>query len=259
MRNARITALASLVAGGLASAGAAFAQAASDLKPTLVPAPVDRIFVPLGFDDNDNVEVVLSGHFTNACSKVGPVRVDVDAARKVVTLTPQSFLYDRTGRCAAQEMFVPFTQTVTLGNLDVGDYRVRLADQPDLAVEALKVGKSTKATPDEFLYAPVEEVLVRQSPSLGGALKRITLRGTFPVIADGCLSLKEVRTSVTPGNVVVVQPIVETLAAGDCAARSISREFTFRKNLSDPLSGMALVHVRVMNGQSLNRVVTIDP
>lgn len=230
-----------------------------DLRPALAPAPVEKVFVPLGFDDNDNVEIVLAGHFTNACSKVGPVEVAVDAARKTVTLSPKMFVYDRGGRCAAQEMYLPFSQTVNLGTLDVGDYKVRLASQPDLAAEDLRVERATKATPDDYLYAPVDDVLVRQQPSLGGKLRRITLRGTFPTLVDGCFALKEVRTNVTPGNVVVVLPIVETLGSGDCASRGVSREFSFRSTIAADIKGMALVHVRVMNGQSFNRVVRVDP
>ena len=28
-------------------------------NPVLVPAPVDKVFVPAGFDDNDKVEVIV--------------------------------------------------------------------------------------------------------------------------------------------------------------------------------------------------------
>ena len=31
------------------------------LPPDLVRAPVDKVFVPHGFDDNDDVELVLAG------------------------------------------------------------------------------------------------------------------------------------------------------------------------------------------------------
>lgn len=257
-----ITSLATFAALATPAALPATAAAqgnAPDLRPLLAPAPVEKVFVPLGFDDNDNVEVVLAGHFTNICSKVGPVEVAVDAECKVVTLAPKMFVYERVGRCAAQEMYVPFTQTVNLGPLDAGAYKVRLAAQPDLPAKDLRVARSTKAAPDEHLYAPVDDLLLQQQPSLGGRLKRITLRGSFPALADGCFALKEVRTNVTPGNVILVLPIVEILGSGDCAARGVSREFSVRRTINAEITGIALVHVRVMNGQSFNRVVRIVP
>ena len=55
-------------------------------EPALVGAPVEKVFVPLGFDDNDNVEVVVHGHFQSTCFKVGPSTATVDAAAKTVTI-----------------------------------------------------------------------------------------------------------------------------------------------------------------------------
>ncbi len=48
-------------------AASAAAHGAPRSVPKLVVAPVDNVFVPAGFDDNDNVEVVLQGYFANSC------------------------------------------------------------------------------------------------------------------------------------------------------------------------------------------------
>ena len=43
------------------------ARAFADDSAVLVQAPIDKVFVPLGFDDNDKVELIIHGQFPNTC------------------------------------------------------------------------------------------------------------------------------------------------------------------------------------------------
>ena len=58
--------------------------------PAKAPAPVQKVFVPQGFDDNDNVEVILHGHFPNSCMKSGPVDVSVNPDSHVISIKSSS-------------------------------------------------------------------------------------------------------------------------------------------------------------------------
>src|SRR5690606_17044612 len=108
----------------LAAALASPAAAAGDApQPALVPAPVEAFFVPLGYDDNDNVEVVVHGRFPNTCYKVGPANATVDVAARTVEVEATAFHYQAAG-CAL--VLVPFTQTVALGLLPEGTYTVSI-------------------------------------------------------------------------------------------------------------------------------------
>ncbi len=51
----------------------AFAQ-----QPTTVDVPIRKAYLPKGFDNNDNVQLIVEGEFRNSCYKVGATRVEVE-------------------------------------------------------------------------------------------------------------------------------------------------------------------------------------
>ena len=116
---------------------AAFADALG--LPSLVASPIDAIFVPLGFDDNDNVEVVLHGHFTSNCSKVGPLSATVDEATKTILVSAKAWSYT-SDRCLDQEMYTSFVQIVSVGVVEKGDYTVKLVELNSVAAKPAIIG-----------------------------------------------------------------------------------------------------------------------
>lgn len=239
-------ALSALLVSG-AIVGVTFAD--SVFSPDLVIAPVEKVYAPLGFDDNDNVELVLHGHFFNSCLKVGPASAKVNQTNKTITVSAQSWSYYHQ-LCEAEEMYTPFTQTVQLGLLTPGSYTVKVEGRADVQTMPLVVGASTVPTPDDYLYAPVEELNVSEDPE---TLKvKITLTGTFAKLQNSCMVLNRVETKFTSGNVVVVLPIAERLTGEACESASLKFQETVE--LPGFEQGSYLFHVRVLNGQSLNRV-----
>ena len=88
----------------------------------VIDAPVDHVFVPAGFDNNDNIELVVTGEFPNPCYKRNDVKVEVvdDVIDiKVTSIVSQD---DKSTMCAA--MVVPFKENVIVGNLQGGDYKI---------------------------------------------------------------------------------------------------------------------------------------
>ena len=53
-------------------ATAADADGDSAFKPEIVNIPLNKVYVPVGFDDNDRVQIVVEGDFPNTCYKIGP-------------------------------------------------------------------------------------------------------------------------------------------------------------------------------------------
>lgn len=217
----------------------------------LIPSPVDQMFVPLGFDDNDNVEVVVHGTFRNSCYKTGPVDVSVDSEKNIVRVYPQSYEYKNV-ICAM--MMVPFTQTIKLGILPVGKYQVIVANNTETPSQELVVRPRFTDSPDDFLYAPVEQAqLVYGSTPSEHAVE---IRGRYPMTLVGCAIVTDVRVMPTPGNVLLVLPIMQLLSSStECKARGWTPKFSFKQTIPAQLTdGDYLMHVRVLNGNAYNKL-----
>ena len=219
--------------------------------PRLIAAPVERVFVPLGFDNNDNVEVVVHGHFTNTCFKVGPADAVVDPQAKTVTI--QARAYEYPGVLCAQVQ-IPFIADVNLGVMKEGEYRVSVTGLPDLFIDPLIIGAATTANPDDFTYAPVELASLEKNAQ---GFDIVKIEGVYPFMFTGCMSITDVKVSLSPGQVIVVQPIAEILEDRFCSPQD-SKKFSFERTLDFPLTfSEYLIHVRTLSGSSVNRFVAL--
>src|SRR4051812_31719710 len=100
----------------------------SSVRPTvevLTPGTLnvipDRVFAPLGFDDNDNIQIVLDGQLADTCYKLGPTHVRIDQATHKILVRQSAFYYSGAW-CA--EVRIPYVQTVNLGILPAGNYEI---------------------------------------------------------------------------------------------------------------------------------------
>lgn len=217
---------------------------------TLKSAPIEHVFIPQGFDNNDNAEVIIQGRFSNACMKTGPVEKHMDEANKIITLAPKMYVYE--GAACAQ-VIVPFIQRVTFGHLAEGNWTVKLDQNPNIDIQPLKIRRSLTTAPDDFLYAPVDEVVLL--PGQLGLRQKLVVSGNWPVSPeDMCFELREIRAKLGADNTLVVQPIADIKATGQCPAQSLrQRVFQGSLLLDKPLENDTLIHVRVLNGESLNK------
>jgi len=219
------------------------AMAADQLLPEKVNVPLSKAFIPVGFDSNDRVQVTVEGTFPNTCYKVGPYSVQKDESAKAIRIQQTAYKY--TGTCLMVQ--VPFVQTIEMGLLREGGWAIIDAGS-EVNLGTLPVEVAKTESPDEFLYAPVGEANVFKDPTTNKT--SLGLNGTF---TDRCTTLKEVRVQYYPG-VVVVLPIAEHNVAGRECGPQMTR-FTHTLELKDGLEGVALLHVRSMNGQAINKVV----
>ena len=217
--------------------------------PQLVKAPVERVFVPFGFDDNDNVELVVHGQFASTCYKTGPATAKVDDVTKVITIDAQAYLY--SGICA--QALIPFTQTIKLGIVKLGDYKVVVQDSPQAQAAILNIVAATTTNADESYYAPVEGV------ALNATKNGVRVEGEWPYTFVGCMVMKDIRTEVTSGNVVVVRPVAEFTDGPACDSQRLSHHFSIEVPLAASLtSGDYLLHARALNGNALNRFTLVE-
>lgn len=213
----------------------------------------EEVFVPTGFDDNDNIQLVISGNYASNCYNDGPTQVSVDRAAKKVRIAYEARYIQKI----CLEMQMPYSSVVSLyTTLDAGEYSVESVTEDSvkqLGTFTVKPSKSKNGEPtkqDDFLYAPVDAVIVNFSGSVQKL--KIQLAGTFH---NSCLSIKEVNVIQNSPKVIEILPIMQKKANVVCVAKTIP--FVHQLEAYVQVTGRVLVHVRTMNGQSENKVVII--
>jgi hypothetical protein len=236
----------------LAALGAALATTAV-AAPRTIAAPLDKFFVPSGFDDNDNIEVVAHGDFPTSCYRVGNARADVNHQAKTIEVSVTALQYD--GEICAQ-VVTPYIKSVPVGLLEKGEYKV-VAKQAPSALKGFSVAARTTESPDDHIYAPVESAtLVTRFES---GQQYINLKGRYPLTFVGCAVMKEVVVQAAPSDVIVVQPIMDFVQNDPRCDFRETNEFDLYYPLQTPFAGEGLLHVRVMNGNSLNTYLNVQP
>ncbi len=208
---------------------------------TLVAINADSSFVPVGYDDNDDVVVVLDGHLPDSCHKVSHTEVLKDPATNKITVVQYARRYP--GVCL--ESLIPFASEANMGILPTGTFSVT---SPGTTAEKLLVTEATSAGPDEFLYAPVDSAKVTFDDVTG--TYRGILEGRF---TNTCMRIKEVVV-VDSGKTIEVLPKMEIVEAPEgCQVTEVP--FSWSLDLPKGISiGRHLMHVRSLNGKSVNKM-----
>jgi len=225
------------------------AKVALAADPTEIPAPIEKIFVPSGFDDNDNAEVVLQGTFHNTCYRVGHTGFSINEESKQIKVWATSYKY--SGACAM--VMTPFIQVVKFGMLKKGNYSIKLEENSAISRNfSIKPRNSVSA--DDYLYAPVSTAAIIVNPE--DDLQYLELAGRYPKMENGCAKIIEIRTVRDDADIVVVQPIMEMFEGEACENHEL--DFKVSHKLTMPFYGKGLLHVRVLNGNAKNQYIEID-
>ncbi|MGE0616428.1 MAG: hypothetical protein AB7P04_12380 [Bacteriovoracia bacterium] len=229
-----------LVVVSLLLSAPAFANPGDPELVNLIPS---QVYMPTGFDHNDNSQVVIRGEFSNTCYKVGPTQVEVDPASGKVSIKNQAYFY---GGCFCFYVLVPYDKVVDLGMLAPGDHALSFSDDDgktevlgNISVATAKPG----AGPDDFLYLPASEMTVLKTPGQ----PQVELRGEY---TNTCMVHKETRIVRNRKDVVEILPVAEMLTRDDCQNARVP--FVIKAQLPKDLKGKVLVHARALSGKSLN-------
>jgi len=206
----------------------------------------ENVFVPNGFDDNDEVQVIADGYLENPCQKISESTVKKDLHAKRIVVEVKAIM--ETVFCN-WDFRVPFTRVLSLGQMPEGDYTVMTEDGK--IVEKLSVARAKSSSPDDKLYAPVDRVRVKLNQN--GEFEAI-IEGRFP---DDCSTIGELELT-NSGKTLEILPLMvrEKKHPGQCEPRQVPFEAT--KILPSLKPGKYLVHVRSLNGQSENAVFSTD-
>lgn len=215
----------------------------------IFPLKPQYAFTPKGFDSNDNAQVILAGAFGDYCMKIGATKQKVDQDKKKIYIQQS---YSTNQDCNDIEMYIPYSVEVNLGPLREGNYEVLVLDTDNqytlmstLPIAAAK--KSANGHSDQLLYAPVSSIEFKNT---NRATPQLEIKGVF---TNTCLNFTSVQVHARMGDVFEILPIVSDRKS-NCAV-SI-QPFTKTIDLPGFPLRNTLIHVRSMNGQAINKVIT---
>lgn len=240
MRNRTLSSILLLATAALAS-HTAFADDPAD--GSIVGVNARYVFSPVGFDDNDETEIVVDGFLPSGCYRLTDPKVSVDAVQKKIVIKPMARYFD----VPCIEAMVPYFFAAKVGLLGQGDYAIEVAGPETLLTETLPVKHAAGPSPDDYVYAPVDDVRIDTNPTTGRL--EATIQGRF---TSSCMQWDEARVE-DYGKTIVVLPIL-TLEDGRTCDSEI-RNYTKVVQLPvDIARGRHLLHVRSLNGQAFNRL-----
>jgi hypothetical protein len=221
------SALASLIAGmAIAS------------TPVEVLLPVDNVFVPNGFDSNDNSEVIITGLLPNLCHKNAQAVVEMNGSN--IDIKVKGMKYDASNPYCP-EMVVPFMEKVELGVLNKGLYNITINGKSIFEFKSsIEVAESSSNSVDEDVYARVDRIDQDES-------RVVVLKGYNP---SDCYELDEIKVLDNKRDTFSVLPKMKKVA-NFCPMKMMpfAYEFEVPKNLK---ADRVLLHVRAMDGNSVN-------
>lgn len=207
--------------------------------PVVVTVQPEDIFLLNGFDNNDQVEVIISGYLPTLCHQSPNLKSRVEGNQILITLT--ALHYDRSNPFCTQ-IPIPFLEVINVGVLSAGDYQVVVnRDTPYEASDILHVEVAPTQEQNNFVYAQVEYVEKIQGE------RTIVLAGTNP---SDCLALDRVQFVSNDKNAMAVLPVLKKIS-DDCGYRPT--QFKYMIDVPKVLSKeKILIHVRRMDGKAVN-------
>ncbi len=227
------------------------------------PVPARYSFVPVGFDDNDETQVVIDGYLPNGCYRLTSPDVQINTILKTVKITPLARYFE--GPCI--EALIPYQLDVNLGVLPEGQYELTLnqngyrrnANLPPShhpLISVFEIKKALTSNPDDDLYAPVDHVRVSPASVPGNGVLQATIEGR---LTNSCMAWRELKI-LNHGSTLVLLPLITMMSPPDGECQDI--EVSYQKHVLLPTSlnpGRHLLHVRCLNGQALNRLFYANP
>lgn len=211
-----------------------------------VPIDVSDVFVPANFDDNDATEVTILGVLPDTCHSLADVDVKVKNQEIIVRAYAERAFNVFT---ACPMVTVPFAKVVRIGRQDVGTYKLKYFGKTSVIETTLNIAPAPVANRDNLFYAKVNDIHYHAAE---------TAVDLEVVVPNDCLKFQKVIDLYDGGSVISLLPVMEyTEQLAECSpSRSVKKlRFVIPAEIKRrPL----LIHVRSMNGQSINQVITSD-
>jgi hypothetical protein len=225
---------------------------------TMVELPVEAVYAPsAGYDDNDNIQIVLRGTLPNGCYVLADAAGEPVMGTRTIRLRQRAFkkltgvCEDETTLPDAMKFPLRFTSETSVGILDQGEYSLSWTLPSGLdATRKLGVAKAATPATDSLPYAAVTQIAVKD---IVASFQPVTFT-ISGVLNSSCMEIDNVQV-VKNDDVFVVLPILKRREGVICTQLTIP---FFRKvNLGKQAPGEYLIHVRSMNGRAVNHIVEV--
>lgn len=230
----------------LGSFSSVFSQPTTGPSEIKLLTPIDKVFVPKGFDSNDTTEIIVSGFLPDLCYQKPVAQVYFEKNDILVFLTSTKII-KKNDFCL--QVVDPFVETISVGRLDQGNYR--LAINPGTPFESLtevNVIEAEQNSIDDHLYANVEFI----EPSLEKG--EVFLKGQHP---SSCFAIDEVKIISNGLDTYSILPIMKKLTDTPCPLKKMP--FSHAVKVPTELKGdRILLHVRSIKGKSVNLVISAN-
>lgn len=208
--------------------------------PIVVNSPVDHLFIPTGFDNNDNVEVFVSGKFPNSCYSRNKVEVNVQEDTIKINVT--ALLNSESEKC--EDYKVSYLEDVTIGNLQAGEYKVIVNNKIS---EKLAIAETRSTSVDDYIYGEVDYIELGFTGGLNG---EVALVGRT---AD-CIVLDRVVTIDNGKDTLSILPIMK-IASNSCAKQKVLFTIPVIFDQTKFKGEKILLYVKTMDGKSVTSLL----
>ncbi len=207
--------------------------------PVSVSVPVDHIYVPKGFDTNDNTQVIVTGYLPNLCYKSPSSTVSVTENNISIQLNA---LFEAPANGVCAEAIVPYMEVVSVGVLAEGTYGIKVNEGASAFLEeSVSIVQSPSLDINDHIYAAVDYVERKENT------RTVILNGYNP---SDCFELSEVKFISNDKDTFAVLPIMKKIRSF-CPMKMIP--FKYEAEVpADLKAETLLLHVRVMSGDSVN-------
>lgn len=228
-------------------------------QPKPKEAPVSRIFIPKGFDDNDTAQIIITGNFADDRHRVTGVKIQRDPLRPRIYYKVEALEYPTpTG-----EESMEYLQVVDLGILSKDNYQVLPQSKSDVedieklgpVAGILKVKHTNSPRRDDYIYAAVDSAAVFKDAD--GLRREIRVFGTKN---NSCLQfdgkmIDRIGFKKTDDQLIEILPIM-LKESGTCYKVNEPFEYSFFVPFDIP-SDRYLLHIRTYDGNSFNKLAEI--
>jgi hypothetical protein len=218
------------------------------ILPDVVEAPIDHIFIPNGFDNNDHIEVIITGKFPNPCYTRN--KYEVKIVNDVIEIDVTSLSMDDPAYTKCEPLKIPFTEVVNIGSLQGGDYKVIVNKGGEHEKkDTISIGTASSESVDDNIYAMVDYV---ETGFTGGASGDAVLIAQSP---SPCLVLDRVEYLSNSKDTLSVLPIMKRVSS-NCPEQRQRLEIPIKFDSSRFSFEKVLLFVRTIEGRSVNTIIS---
>ena len=207
--------------------------------PALTYISINNLYIPKGFDSNDNIELILSGSLPNLCFKQPQSKFKIVDKKIFVEVKAYHFESEDP---FCPEVLVSFMEPLKVGLLESGNYEVVVNEGTEHEfISSLNVDEASNETSDNFIYANVDSIEKKDFS------REIILKGVNP---SSCFQLDQIIVLDNGVDTYIVLPTLKKVQE-NCEPNPV--RFSYKVTLPHVLDiQTVLIHVRSMNGNSVN-------